>query len=132
MGALWKPTATPETQPAEPSAREAVAPEASPPAAEPTAPEPTVVNEPPLPPGFARVTVHSSTPSAMVYGKRAVYGSVEEPLVVPCGKQFFRIGVPGPGAKRIAWLGRGKMIPIACGQAVEITLGAGARPPRSP
>jgi hypothetical protein len=64
----------------------------------------------------------------MVYGKRTVYGSVEEPLVVPCGQQFFRIGVPGLKGKRIAWQGRGKMIPIACGQAVEITMGGAQAP----
>ena len=117
---LPKEPGAPEMRPAEvePQASAVVAPEPS-----PSPPLQNPVADPPLPPGFGRLTVHSSSPAAMVYGKLNVYGAVEDALVVPCGRQFFRIGIPGPKAKRIAWLGRGRTIQIACGQAVEITMG---------
>ncbi len=116
------PAATAYLRPGEiePPASAAGAPEAS------ATPPGQTVADPPLPPGFARLTVHSSTSTAMVYGKSKIYGLVEEELVVPCGRQFLRIGIPQSKAKRVTWLGRGKTIPIACGQAVEITMDAGA------
>jgi CheY-like chemotaxis protein len=67
-----------------------------------------------LPPSEGYLTVASSA-SASVYVNGRLYGPANQPLRVPCGLRFVRLGEP-PGPR---WVGPGRTVDVACQGTTE-------------
>jgi hypothetical protein len=124
--------------PAEPAPREITQ---APPSPTPLPPQNAAIPEPPAaaaatesPPaeedapedlmrrGLGALTVHSTGTHASVYVMLKKYGSVEDKLLIPCGKRFIGIGVPVRDRKEPVWLAPGKSMEIPCGGSIETTM----------
>lgn len=125
-----KPTPTPATKPAPaptpaptPTQAPTPTPAEPPPAAASTAaaaPAPAAAAPPLLAIGPREgAIVVKSTVSGTVYANGKAVGDVGATLVVPCGRKFLRIGVPG---YQIQWLSKGVSAVATCGTTTQVEI----------
>lgn len=88
--------------------------------AAPAEPEPPLLDLTQLGPSEAFLTV-ASTAAAHVYVHGAVAGLTNQPIKTRCGSRFVRLSADA-GARRPAWITRGRAMPLKCGASNVIRM----------